>query len=85
MVDVLLFGTKYKTYTLCEAISADGLSWDRGSSGDDVSMTPEPGKWDGGMIGYPCVLPAKGGIRIFYNGAGEGATGIGMALFRLPQ
>lgn len=73
-------GTKFKTYALAEAASADGLTWNRGGDQDNVSLTLQPGKWDGGMIGYPCVLPENGSIRLFYNGAGGGGTGVGMAV-----
>ena len=72
-------GTRVQTYSLCEATSSDGLVWDRGSNRDNVSLTPVAGQWDSAMIGYPCVLKEQDGIRIFYNGAGGGATGIGMA------
>ncbi|MDA0658830.1 MAG: hypothetical protein O3C60_08280 [Planctomycetota bacterium] len=73
-------GTKFNTYALAEAASRDGLTWDRGSGSDNVSLTLQPASWDSGMIGYPCVLREKDQIRLFYNGAGGGATGVGMAV-----
>jgi hypothetical protein len=78
-------GTKFKTYALAEAFSVDGLTWDRGGDQENVSLTLQPGKWDGGMIGYPCVLPENGAVRLFYNGAGGGATGVGMAVAAMPD
>ena len=72
-------GTQYQTYSLCEASSPDGLVWDRGSKRDNVCLVPVASGWDSAMIGYPCTLKEKEGIRVFYNGAGGGATGIGMA------
>ncbi|MBM4005914.1 MAG: hypothetical protein FJ295_21950 [Planctomycetes bacterium] len=73
-------GTKFKTYALAEAASVDGITWNRGGDHNNVSLTLQPGKWDSGMIGYPCVLPENGFIRLFYNGAGGGGTGVGMAV-----
>ena len=73
-------GTKFKTYALAEAVSFDGLTWNRGADQENVSLTLQSGKWDGGMIGYPCVLPEDGKLRLFYNGSGGGGTGIGMAV-----
>ncbi len=78
-------GTKFKTYALAEAASPDGLTWERGADSDNVSLTLQSGSWDGGMIGYPCVLREKDRIRLFYNGAGGGATGIGMAVASLVE
>lgn len=78
-------GTKFKTYALAEAASSDGLTWDRGTGSDNVSLTLQPGTWDSGMIGYPCVLQEMDRLRLFYNGAGGGATGIGMAVVRLQR
>ena len=78
-------GTKFKTYALAEAASADGLTWDRGTDAGNVSLTLQPGAWDGGMIGYPCLLPERDRVRLFYNGAGGGGTGIGMAFASLVE
>ena len=78
-------GTKFKTYALAEAASPDGLTWDRGTDQENVSLTLHPGKWDGGMIGYPCVLRERDRVRLFYNGAGGGGTGIGMAVASLVE
>jgi predicted GH43/DUF377 family glycosyl hydrolase len=73
-------GTKFGTYALAEAASLDGLKWERGTDSDNVSLTLQPGSWDSGMIGYPCVLREKDRLRLFYNGTGGGGTGIGMAV-----
>ena len=78
-------GTKFKTYALAEAASPDGLTWDRGTDQENVSLTLHPGKWDRGMIGYPCVLRERDRVRLFYNGAGGGGTGIGMAVASLVE
>ena len=76
-------GTKYKTYALAEAVSRDGLTWERGTDDGNVSLALQPGAWDSGMIGYPCVLPEGNRLRLFYNGSGGGANGIGMAVATL--
>lgn len=78
-------GTRFKTYSLCEALSADGLSWDRGTAGDNVSLTAQQEGWDSGMIGYPCVLVESDGVRVFYNGSSGGGTGVGMAFVRTKK
>ena len=79
-------GTKFKTYALAEAVSIDGLNWNRGVDQDNVSLTLQPEKWDGGMIGYPSVLREPDRVRLFYNGAGGGgATGVGMAVASLVE
>ena len=84
------WGTKYgsyakapATYVLSEAVSTDGLRWDRGASPDNVSLTPQPGTWEGGMIGYAHVLREEDSLRVFYNGGAFGGTGIGMAVAKM--
>ena len=76
-------GTKHKSYSLAEAVSTDGLTWNRGASEDNVSLAPRPGTWERKMIGYPHVLTEGDSLRIFYNGTGGGRTGIGMAVAKL--
>jgi predicted GH43/DUF377 family glycosyl hydrolase len=76
-------GTKHKSYSLAEAVSTDGLTWDRGVSQDNVSLAPRPGTWERKMIGYPHVLSEGDSLRIFYNGTGGGGTGIGMAVAKM--
>ena len=74
--------TKYKSYAMAEASSVDGLIWNCSDDHDNVSLIGKPGSWDSSMIGYPCVLPEENRVRLFYNGAGGGTTGIGMAVAR---
>ncbi len=38
---------------------------------------------DIGVVIYPCVWHEKEQLRLYYNGAGGGATGIGMAVASL--
>ena len=73
-------GTKYDTYALVEATSADGLRWERGGAEENVSLALRQGSWESGMIGYPHILADEKSVRIFYNGTGGGQTGIGMAV-----
>ena len=67
------------TYSLCEAVSKDGLTWERGAPGENVSLSIRPNTWESGTIGYPHLLREADALRVFYNGArGYGSTGIGM-------
>lgn len=75
-------GTRFGTYSLAECVSDDGLIWSRGPGDQNVSLTPKPGSWDSGMTGYPAILDEGDTVRIFYNGASGGATGIGMLAAR---
>lgn len=72
-------GTRFKSYALCEAISNDGLTWRRGMPGQNLSLAPTRSGWEKEMIGYPCIVEEGDMLRLFYNGVGGGATGIGMA------
>ncbi len=75
-------GTGNNTYSLAEAVSTDGLHWNRRNDQgqeENVSLRPSASGWDSGMVGYPHLLIEGDRIRLFYNGAGGGATGIGMA------
>lgn len=72
-------GTQVKSYALCEAVSDDGLIWQRGPAGKNLSLTPLGKGWEREMIGYPSIDLTPDRIILFYNGAGGGATGIGMA------
>ena len=73
-------GTKYKSYSLCEVVSTDGLAWHRGPTGQNLSLAPDGKGWEKDMIGYPGIDVTTGRIVLFYNGTGGGATGIGMAV-----
>lgn len=67
------------TYSLCEAVSEDGLTWERGVAGENVALSIRPDTWESGTIGYPHLLHEAGSLRVFYNNArGYGSTGIGM-------
>jgi hypothetical protein len=72
-------GTQFHSYALCEASSADGLTWERGKPGENLAIAPAGNGWEKEMIGYPCVVEEGNRLIMFYNGAGGGATGIGMA------
>lgn len=72
-------GTQVKSYSLCEAVSDDGLIWNRGPAGKNLSLVPLGKGWEREMVGYPSVDITHDLVILFYNGAGGGATGIGMA------
>jgi predicted GH43/DUF377 family glycosyl hydrolase len=65
------------SYRIGEAISQDGLSWERldRSGGPDTT----PGVFDAKMQTYPCILRHRGILHLFYNGNGFGERGIGHA------
>ena len=73
-------GTKYKSYALAEVTSRDGLKWNRIADPENVSFAPQHGSFESIMVGYPSVLQEGDQLRLFYNGVGGGATGVGMAV-----
>ena len=60
-------------------MSDDGLSWERGAPGKNLSLAPEGNGWESRMTAYPSVIEENGRLRLFYCGNGYGATGIGTA------
>lgn len=74
-------GTRFGAYSICEAVSEDGLAWDRGRPGENLALPPTlDGSWEGRMTEYPNVIEENGRLRLFYCGNGYGETGIGTAL-----
>jgi len=73
-------GTRFGAYSICEAVSSDGLSWDRGAPDENLSLPPSGTGWESRMTEYPNVIEENGMVRLFYCGNGYGATGIGTAL-----
>lgn len=79
-------GTKFGAYSICEASSADGDTWDRGQPGENLALPPTGGhSWEGKMTEYPNVIEENGKLRLFYCGNGYGATGIGTALAEMIE
>lgn len=66
-------GTKYR---IGYAGSRDGIHWERGPSGIDVSETG----WDSEMICYPFVFEHKRRRYMLYNGNAYGKEGFGLAV-----
>ncbi len=73
-------GTRFGAYSITEAVSQDGLIWERGKPGENLSLPPSGTGWESKMTEYPCVIHEAGKLRLFYCGNGYGATGIGTAL-----
>jgi predicted GH43/DUF377 family glycosyl hydrolase len=73
-------GTRYAAYSICEAVSYDGLHWERGAPEENLALKPEGAGWESKMVEYPNVIEENGKLRLFYCGNGYGATGIGTAL-----
>ncbi len=72
-------GTRFGAYSICEAVSEDGLTWDRGEPGENLSLPPAGDGWESQMTEYPNIIEEDGRLRLFYCGNGYGATGIGTA------
>lgn len=73
-------GTQFGYYSLCEAASVDGVNWERGEPGANLSLAPHGDGWESKMVEYPFVLEENGRLRLFYCGNGYGGTGIGTAV-----
>jgi hypothetical protein len=59
------------------ARSTDLRTWQRDDDAAGIEVS-ESG-WDSKMLAYPCVVETPGGILMFYNGNGFGASGFGWA------
>jgi predicted GH43/DUF377 family glycosyl hydrolase len=73
-------GSRFGAYSITEAVSQDGLVWERGKPGENLSLPPSGTGWESKMTEYPNVIREAGKLRLFYCGNGYGATGIGTAL-----
>lgn len=67
------------TYRIGEAISKDGINWDRKDQPVDIDISEEG--WDNQMVCYGHPFFYEGKKYAFYNGNNYGETGIGLALF----
>lgn len=72
-------GTRFGAYSICEAVSDDGLVWHRGPPDANLSLPPTGAGWESKMTEYPNVIEENGKLRLFYCGNGYGRTGIGTA------
>jgi len=73
-------GSRFGAYSICEARSRDGLTWDRGTPDQNLSLTPAGDGWESQMVEYPHVIREGDHLRLFYCGNGYGRSGIGTAL-----
>jgi predicted GH43/DUF377 family glycosyl hydrolase len=73
-------GTKFGAYSICEAVSDDGLVWERGAPGENLALAPQGKGWESKMTEYPNVIQEGDNLRLFYCGNGYGTTGIGTAV-----
>jgi len=73
-------GSKFGAYAICEAVSADGLTWERGGPGENLALPPTGTGWESKMTEYPNLIEENGKLRLFYCGNGYGTTGIGTAV-----
>lgn len=73
-------GTRFGAYSICEAVSEDGLVWERGQPDENLSLPPTGAGWESKMTEYPNIVEENGKLRLFYCGNGYGSTGIGTAV-----
>ena len=77
-------GSRFGAYSICEAQSKDGVTWERGKPNENLALAPSAqdgnGIWANKMCEYPNVIEENGKLRLFYCGNGYGTTGIGTAL-----
>jgi len=74
-------GTRWGYYSISQAVSADGIRWERGTGDENLSLRPDPASaWESQMVEYPSLIGENGGFRLFYCGNGYGKTGIGTAV-----
>ena len=81
-------GTKWGYYSLAQAVSRDGICWERGSGEDNILLKPDvdnPDSWENQMVEYPSVVLDKDELILFYCGNGYGATGIGIATAKIHE
>ena len=78
-------GTKFGWYSLCEAVSDDGLNWERGLPGENLALPPSGTGWEKQMTEYPHVWKENGRLRLLYCGNGYGGTGIGTATAEMME
>ena len=73
-------GTRWGYYSMSEAVSSDGYTWERGNGDANLSLTPNADlAWESQMVEYPSIVDEGDGLRLFYCGNGYGSTGIGTA------
>lgn len=67
-----------KDYVAGYAESADGIHWERKDAA--LGLDKSANGWDMEMVCYPVLLEYKEKTYMFYNGNGQGATGVGYAV-----
>ena len=78
-------GTRWGYYSMSEAVSTDGYTWDRGEGDENLALTPNPAsEWESQMVEYPSIVDEGNHLRLFYCGNGYGMTGIGTATANVP-
>ncbi len=72
------FGTTDGRYQAGQAVSKDGVSWQRNDQA--LGLTVSPDGWDSKHLSYPSVITAPNGkVYSFYNGNNMGLDGFGYA------
>ncbi|MAE59785.1 MAG: hypothetical protein CMJ49_00355 [Planctomycetaceae bacterium] len=79
-------GTRWGYYSMSEAVSVDGYTWQRGPGDENLALAPDAASpWESRMVEYPCVIAEDHRLRLFYCGNEYGATGIGTAVAENPS
>jgi len=76
-------GSRFGAYAICEVESVDGLVWERGNPGENLSLPPAGDGWESEMTEYPHIVREGDHLRLFYCGNGYGVTGIGTATAKM--
>jgi hypothetical protein len=75
------FSYRGPKYRIGYAQSVDGLMWTR--SDDRAGLSPAGSSWESDSVEYGFVFDREGARWILYNGNDYGATGIGLARWRV--
>ena len=79
-------GTRWQAYSLSEAFSEDGYTWQRGNGNENLTLAPDPASpWESEMVEYANVIPEGNSLRLYYCGNGYGSTGIGTATAQIQE
>lgn len=71
------YGTSDGRYMAGQAVSSDGINWNRDDKGLGIELSKEG--WDSLHLSYPSIVNTKNATYMFYNGNNMGYDGFGYA------